>query len=62
MGGALRNAWKVSAESWRLLTDNPPYLSTILLPTALISALLSFCLQTLKPVRKTHCFLTLALF
>ena len=24
MGGALRNAWKVSAKSGRLWTDNPP--------------------------------------
>lgn len=61
VGGALRNAWKVSAETWRLLTDNPPYLITIPLPTTLILALLSFCLQTLKPVRKTHCLLTFTL-
>lgn len=42
VGGALRNAWKVSARSGRLWTDNPPYLITIPLPTSLIPARLSF--------------------
>lgn len=39
MGGALRNAWKVSGRSGRLWTDNPPH--HIIIP----SALLSFCQQ-----------------
>lgn len=51
VGGALRNAWKVSERSGRLWTDNPPHDITIPSPTTLISAL-SFCLQTLKPIRR----------
>lgn len=60
VGGALRNAWKVSERSWRLWTDNPPHNITMASPTTLISALLSFCLQSLKPMRRTHRLLTFA--
>lgn len=60
VGGALRNAWKVSERSGRLWTDNPPHHITIASPTTLISGLLSFCLQPLKPTSRTHCLLTFA--
>lgn len=42
VGGALRNAWKVSEKSGRLWADNPPRHITIPSPTTLIAALLSF--------------------
>lgn len=50
VGGALRNAWKVSAENGRFWTDNPPYLITMPSPTTLPATRLPFCLQTLKPM------------
>lgn len=60
VGGALRNAWKVSERSGRHWTDNPAHHITIPSPTALISAPLSFCLQSLKPIRRAHPMLTFA--
>lgn len=46
VGGALRNAWKVSAKSWRLWTDNPPRHITMPSPTRAV-VFLSLVSQTI---------------
>lgn len=58
VGGALRNAWKVSERSGRHWTDNPAHHNTTRSPTALISPPLSVCLLSLKPIRRAHRLLT----
>lgn len=60
VGSTLKNAWKLSEKPGRRWTDNPAHHITMLSPTALISTMLSFCLQSLKPTRKTHPLLTFA--
>lgn len=57
-GGTPRNAWKVSERSGRHWADNPAHHNTTPSPTALISALLSLRLLSLKPIRRARCLLT----
>lgn len=60
VGGALRNAWKVSERSGRHWADNPAHHITIPSPTAPVSSWLSLPPLSLKPIRRARPMLTFA--